>query len=293
MKPYDFPSNITKQVFDFYVKSLGSIYDEQEAESISLMVFEHLMGLKRIQVLTEHSLINQSDIIILSDFLNQLMKHEPVQYVLGETSFYNLQFIVNQNVLIPRPETEELVDLILKDHKAMDQVIRVADIGTGSGCIPIALKRNRELWLLDGFDISKGALEVARTNAYLNYAEVNFQEEDLFQFNSANYLNAFDIIVSNPPYVLDSEKADMETRVKDFEPAVALFVKDCDPLIYYHQIILLSEKILKPGGQLYFEINPKYAQQLVNVLSIAKFENIEVIKDMHGKERMIKANHHL
>ena len=226
--------------------------------------------------------------------LFRLKNHEPIQYIVGETDFFGLPFKVNQHTLIPRPETEELVEWILSETPPLKGVggmflnQQLLDIGTGSGCIAISLAKNLPNSKISALDISENALEVARENAEINNIEVDFFQADILKEKSLP--KQFDIIVSNPPYVRNLEKGMMQQNVLEHEPETALFVADGDPLVFYRAISKLAKKHLKPKGKLFFEINEYLGEEMKSLLKSEGFRNIEVKKDIFGKDRMLKCN---
>ena len=251
------------------------------------MVFEHTLELdplklafERFRILTIH----QQE--TLKTVLKQLLSGEPVQYVLGETDFFGLKFKVNNQVLIPRPETEELVAWILESYKQQSEAnIRILDIGTGSGCIAIALAKNLPAALVEAMDVSPGALELAIENNRINNTEVNFFYADIFEYSLSE--NGFDVIVSNPPYVTQSEKDTLAPNVIAFEPHGALFAPANDDLLFYKTIGLKAMDALRPGGKLFFEINPNKASELVVFMETIGFKDVQIRNDLSGKERML------
>ena len=284
-------TNKLADLFEFYKTELSSIYDNDELYAIFELVCEHYLGYSKTDTrLNFQGNLNQSDVLKIYDTAKALKTGMPIQYIFGVADFYNLKFKVNNSTLIPRPETEELVDLIIKSQTT-DNIasITILDIGTGSGCIPIALKKNIPNSKVSGIDISKEALEVAKSNAAKNLADVEFLVQDVL----SNFLilnSTFSIIVSNPPYVLNSEAKQMDARVLEHEPHLALFVEDTDPIIFYKRIIDLCTKYLEEKGYLYFELNPMYANDVKNYANASKIFNFtEIIQDMSGKERFFKA----
>ena len=271
-----------------FIKTLKNEYPKEEVISFFNIVMEHYLGLTRLELALgpnkEISLEEKQD---FNRILLRLQRHEPIQYILGEASFFGLKFKVDNNVLIPRPETEDLVSWILSDLSENDPVtsLNILDIGTGSGCIAISLAKNLPQAKLTALDISKPALEMASKNAKLNGVEVQFINEDVLNLNSIP--GTFDIIVSNPPYVRDLEKKEMHRNVLENEPSQALYVRDTDPLIFYKQITILAKKGLKSGGLLYFEINQYLAEETEQLMKDSGFETI-VKKDIFGNFRMIK-----
>lgn len=278
-----------KEFENHLTEKLSVIYDQQEARSIAQLVLMHILKFSRVQLsMNGIRELTMQEITSVEMILTELLTGRPVQYVLGETEFYGCRIKVNENVLIPRPETEELVHWILADQKKNSKDdIAILDVCTGSGCIPIALKKNLHVAKMQGLDISYGALETAMQNAVLNKTEVKFYQRDMLQPQSVTEAE-FDVIVSNPPYVRDSEKEKMHKNVLDFEPHLALFVADNDPLVFYRVIADFASKALKKGGALYFEINEALGQQTKEVMEKAGFAYIEVRKDLYDKDRMVK-----
>lgn len=270
-------------------KSLSNFYPDTEISGLTRLLIENVTKSSIPALLSDKSKkITEEELLKIDKIVERLQKFEPIQYILGETEFYGLPFVVNENVLIPRPETEELVELILKENKT-DQP-RILDIGTGSGCIAISLKRHLPKSIVEGWDISKGALEVANLNSKNNSANVLFTQVDIL----GEYPNqlTFDIIVSNPPYVLDSEKSEMHTNVLKYEPHTALFVADSNPLLFYNRIADVSTQLLTNGGKLYFEINRMKGQETIKMLEDKGFSAIKLIKDISGNDRIVKAEYH-
>lgn len=270
-------------------KSLSDFYPDTEISGLIRLLIENVTKSSIPALLSDKSKkITEEELLKIDKIVERLQKFEPIQYILGETEFYGLPFLVNENVLIPRPETEELVELILKENKT-DQS-RILDIGTGSGCIAISLKKYLPKSIVEGWDISKGALEVASLNSKNNSANVLLTQVDIL----GEYPNqrTFDIIVSNPPYVLDSEKSEMHTNVLKYEPHTALFVADNNPLLFYNRIADVATQLLTNGGKLYFEINRMKGQETIKMLENKGFSNTQLIKDISGNDRIIKAEYH-
>jgi release factor glutamine methyltransferase len=291
-------TNKLSHLYQFYKTELSTIYDEDELYAIFELVCEHYLGYSKVDTkLKFNGNLNQSDVLKIYDTAKKLKNGAPVQYILGVTDFYNLKFNVNSSTLIPRPETEELVDLIIKQSLITfpiaigTSLITILDIGTGSGCIPITLKKNLPQAKVIGIDISEKALEVAKSNAIKNEVAVEFLIHDILTTASNNkQLLTYNIIISNPPYVLNSEAKQMDSRVLEHEPHVALFVEDDDPIIFYKRIIDLCTKYLEKKGLLYFELNPLYAIDVKNYANASKIFNFtEVLNDMSGKQRFLKA----
>lgn len=287
-------SNKLSDLYEFYKTELVSIYDNDELYAIFELVCEHYLGYSKTDTrLKFQENLNQSDVLKIYDTAKALKTGMPIQYIFGEADFYNLKFKVNNSTLIPRPETEELVDLIIKQSLVINHQspLTILDIGTGSGCIPIALKKNIPNSKVTGIDISKEALEVAKSNTVKNNVDVEFIKLDILSpFDSSLITHHLSLIVSNPPYVLNSEAKLMDARVLEHEPHLALFVEDTDPIIFYKRIIDLCTKHLEEKGHLFFELNPMYANDVKKYANDSKIFNFtEIVKDMSGKERFLKA----
>ena len=270
-----------KEILQRIEDALGGRYAAAELETIKKALCLEYLGISAVSFYTKEKLT--ADTKKLDRALERLAKGEPLQYVIGSTPFCGLTFRVDGRVLIPRPETAELVDWVAEDAAPGGSLL---DVGTGSGCIAISLAHRLPGWKVQGWDISEGALEVARDNNTLNGTEVEFRKVDILK---AEQDCRFDVIVSNPPYVMESEKAQMEDTVLDYEPHLALFVSDNDPLLFYRAIAEFGKKALVTGGKLFFEINPLEASALKGMLEEAGYHNIELRKDIFGKQRMIKA----
>lgn len=267
---------------DKFSKDL-EIYEKQEAQSLIYWLFEHHLGLRRVDMagfLDENHLPQN----FYSD-LERLKMGEPIQYILGKAPFYGHEFYVSPATLIPRNETEELVHLILKENKSAG--LKVLDIGTGTGCIPISLALEMAGPEVYGLDVSPEALDIARKNAKFLRANVTFLQADILK--EIPSVKDVDILVSNPPYIPEAEKAEMHRNVLDFEPALALFVSNEDPLIFYRVIAEKGLDILKMDGKLYFEINENFGNAVLNLLMKLGYRNPEIIKDLNGKDRIVKA----
>lgn len=263
------------------------MFTQGEIKNIIRIIFEKLKGYSQVDIIMHHD-EELSDFIKskIDSVLERLLRHEPIQYIFNEAYFQGLHLKVTPHTLIPRPETEELVDIIVKENSDSD--LRVLDIGTGSGAIAIALARSLRFPIVDAIDISQEALNTAEENAKLLKTKVNFFKKDIL--NVDNHDNEiYDIIVSNPPYITEHEKTDMEQNVLDYEPHTALFVPDNDPLLFYRAITLYSVKALKPGGRIYFEINSRFGKETAKLLSDNGFTNTMVIKDMYGLDRFVSA----
>ncbi len=274
-----------------FIQELAPIYDVGEAENFFYLILEEKHKLKRIDLALQPDLVFSDDeIVVWNLILKQLKQEIPVQYLLGKTSFYGLEFEVNANVLIPRSETEELVDWILKSQKSKveSQKIRILDIGTGSGCIAIALAKNLPNATVFAIDVSENALATAKINAENNSVNVTFINQNILE--TEDLQQQFDIIVSNPPYVRHLEKEEIKKNVLDNEPHLALFVADNDALVFYKKIAELAQKNLSENGQLYFEINQYLGKETIDLLQKMNFATTELRKDIYGNDRMAKAS---
>ncbi len=280
-------SNRLKHLHEFYHLELDNKFPRDEIDALFYFAVDHYLGLSRSQAMTnENANLNQSEVLNLYDCAKELALGKPIQYVLGKAWFYGRSFFTDPSVLIPRPETEELVDLILRENKG---AISLLDIGTGSGCIPVTLAAQLPGSNVSACDLSLPALKTAARNADQHHTKIRFFQCDVLH-PSADLQNSYDLIVSNPPYILASEKNTMAPHVIDHEPHLALFAEGNDPIIFYRKIIDLCEKHLKKEGLLYFELNPltavltlEYAQQS------GLFSAATLIKDLSGKTRFLKA----
>jgi release factor glutamine methyltransferase len=274
----------------WFTGELKGFYPETEINAFINIILKKVGGSSKLNTLAfpETRLTTKQSRDIMS-ICRQLRTGKPLQYILGETNFYNLIIKVNNHTLIPRPETEELVDHIIKENKGFRGTI--VDAGTGTGCIAISLAVNLPGVLVSGFDISEEAITTAKENARINNAHVSFFKTDIL--NPDLYLfSKADILVSNPPYVTESEKRLMNRNVLDFEPHTALFVPDNDPLVFYRALINLAELILVPEGRVYFEINETMGSSLLKLLDSNGYLRAEIIKDINGKDRIIKGTRH-
>ena len=273
----------------FIRQRIQAAYPEPEAGAVAQLVLEHALGQSRVQLnLNRQDFISEAQEAYIEAAVARLQRQEPVQYVLGVAHFYGLDLQVDERVLIPRPETEELVDLVLKEHKGR-QGLQVLDICAGSGCIPLALAANLPKATIYGLEVSEGALEVARTNTAIYNLPVTWLQQDIFEPVQGIAAGSLDIITSNPPYVLEAEKQQMRPNVLQYEPHLALFVPDTDALKYYRRISEVALELLKEGGKLYFEINERYGKQVQELLLQVGFSTAAVVQDLFGKDRMVRA----
>ncbi|MBB3188543.1 peptide chain release factor N(5)-glutamine methyltransferase [Microbacter margulisiae] len=268
---------------------LASIYNKSEANAIVLQLMQHITEWSKARLLAEREITltpSQSD--AMEDGINRILKHEPIQYILGNVDFHGVTLKVDPRVLIPRPETEELVEWVLQDSNCGHCMI--LDCCTGSGCIAVALAQQLPNATLFACDISQDALNVAHENALLNNVKVNYFKADVLSPVFSEKVQPIDIIVSNPPYVLKQEKKNMQANVLDFEPHKALFVPEDDPLVFYRAIAQTATRKLTPKGKLFFEINANFGQEVVRILKLAGFNHVELKKDLYSNVRMVSAH---
>jgi release factor glutamine methyltransferase len=277
-----------KDAFEIFKQELVNLYDSYEANAITALAISDLTKLSKAKLKAfPETIFTEEQSARLSEILEKLKTGQPVQYILGHTEFYGLPFVVNSSVLIPRPETEELVSWIIDSNN--NESLKILDIGTGSGCIAIALKSQLRNAEVNAIDVSEGALNTARRNAKINNTDINFIHADILSPARLNFNPKLNVIVSNPPYVTLTDKAQMHSNVTDFEPHTALFVPEDDPLIFYKAIADFALQNLKPDGLLFFEINESLGKETMEMLGDKSFENIELKQDIRGKDRMIKA----
>jgi len=294
-------SNTVSTVINFYKRELASVYTESELNNITRWALEKQLGSRDFDPTAR---INESVMIPLERMCNELKANRPIQYVLGEAEFYGLKFKVDERVLIPRPETEELVEKIISSVSSPSSILVsrpssftpcILDIGTGSGCIPVALKKNIPAAQVHALDKSEAALELAHENAAIHHVNVNFFQADILAENAPDIIlkqtanRKIDLLVSNPPYVLTTEKDTLHRRVRDFEPHLALFVEHHDPLLFYRKIALLAQKIVIPGGRLWFECHAQYAVQVQKLLMEKGFQEVCLYPDLAGLTRFTAA----
>lgn len=270
-----------------FLHELKETFPVVEIESFFFLLTEHHLNKRRLDfgLEPEYKVDPQTEDLFKAD-LAQLKKEYPIQYIIGSTEFLGLSFEINEHVLIPRPETEELVTWVLNSNKHIKH-LRILDIGTGSGCIPIALAKNLDKANIDAIDLSEAALLVAKKNAALNGVHINFIQNDILQVTNLD--KTYDLIISNPPYVRESEKLHMHNNVLKYEPEIALFVDDQNPLIFYKRIAHLAQLSLKEGGELFLEINQYLGKPLKELLKNNGFIEIEIKKDFYDADRMIRA----
>lgn len=270
---------------------LASLYPPDESMQLFLLAVEHLSGRAGRQYsLFKNEIVSSSDAETLTGILQQLQTARPIQHILGYAHFYGSTFEVSEHTLVPRAETEELVHLIINDHKSTQTPLQCIDIGTGTGCIPISLARHMPHHQYTAVDISHGALQVARQNAAKHHVNIQFMEVDILEWDLVFPEELrFDIIVSNPPYITPKERQDMHPNVLNFEPHTALFVEESAPLLFYDYIADFAKAHLNKGGHLYVEINQYLAAETAGLFTKKGFKEVQVYKDIHGADRMIRA----
>lgn len=276
---------LAKDYKTLFIEKLTPLYDLLETESFFYIILEDLHQMKRIDLALDPGFsFSDEELEKWNSITEKLQKEIPIQYILGNAHFYGLEFEVNENTLIPRPETEELVEWIVKKNEFKGK-IKILDIGTGSGCIAITLAKNLPDATVFAIDVSEKVLETAKRNAVKNEADVTFLLKNILETEDLG--QNFDIIVSNPPYVRNLEKEEIKKNVLDYEPHLALFVEDDDALIFYRKIAELGQKNLVEKGQLYFEINQYLGTEMMDLLQAKNFKDIELRKDIYDNDRMI------
>jgi release factor glutamine methyltransferase len=284
----EIPTKNVVSVVHFMRQELSIHYSITEIEGLINYSFKQILGFGRIEMIMQaEKPLSEDQMTKFSEVLHALKRHVPVQYIFGRTTFYGLEFLLTDDVLIPRPETEELVHWILNDSKGKPG-LKVMDIGTGSGCIAVTLKTHLDNASVTAMDISEEALTVAGQNAIRNRADVDYHQFDILSGKPFGFAK-YDVIVSNPPYVTHAQSARMKPNVLNYEPHLALFVEDENPLIFYKAILSFCEKHLHKGGAIYLEINEDFGQATVDLLQAFNFTGIQLKKDLNGKFRMVKA----
>lgn len=268
-------------ILSYFNEELNNVSNQREITSWAYISIKHILGLNRSQCIIHNKRkISKNEVDKFVSIVSELKTSKPLQYILEETFFYGLKFRLNRDVLIPRPETEELVEWILDDKFSS-----VLDIGTGSGCIAISIAKNTKA-KVSAIDVSNKILDLAKLNAKNNNVDIDFMQKDIFEVVK---FRKYDLIVSNPPYVLNSDKYKLNKNIFEYEPDIALYVNDIDPTIFYNQISLIASKSLSNGGKLFFEINEKFSKKIITILKDIGFVNIQLKKDINDKDRMIKA----
>jgi release factor glutamine methyltransferase len=279
------PNRTLLSVVNHFRNELKIIYNESEIEQMLFIVFDFYFQLSRVDlVLKKDEVFSENEYHIVLDVIDNLKKEKPLAYILGEWEFYGLKFLVNEHTLIPRPETEELVELIIRENEDSKSVV---DVGTGSGCIALGLKSKLKNTKISAWDISEEALKIVDKNAKNNELDVTVKQVDILASRKIEIPSKIDVIVSNPPYIPESEKNLMNKNVLDYEPHLALFVENDDPLIFYDAISDFALLNLTPNGSLYFEINENYGEEVIKLLNAKKFKNVNIVKDMNDKDRIV------
>ena len=286
-----------KKFRDYFNKTIKKLYPTSEIDTFLFLLLEEYLNFKRIDIVLKSNFeISPEDLILLRSSTKLLEQEIPIQYILGKTEFYGFPFILNEHVLIPRPETEELISSILENvlktrsfhTNANEKQLKILDIGTGSGCIPISLKKSLPFAEITAIDVSNEALTIAKKNAVLNKVDINLTQQDILNTTSLNQL--YDVIVSNPPYVRESEKKEIKNNVLNNEPHMALFVEDNNPLVFYNKIAELAKNHLTKNGTLFFEINQYLGKETVELIKLKGFNKIQLKKDVFGRDRIIIAS---
>ena len=282
------PSNLVKDIRKYYCELLCSLYEKDEANAMILILFKYYFNIDRVRMVLEPDLrLSESEMLKIHFAVKDLLRNKPIQYVTGETEFCDLKFKVNENVLIPRPETAEMISKIVNSQQStVNNHCSIIDVGTGSGCIAISLAKmilNSNVYALD---ISEEALKIAKENAFNNNVNVSFIHDDILNLKN-NIETKFDIIVSNPPYVRELEKAEMHNNVLGWEPHKALFVSDNDPLIFYRSILEFAKTHLKDNGEVWFEINEYLGKEMSDLCHELGFSNVKIHKDFRDRDRVM------
>lgn len=284
------PSNKISDIIRHYLQALEQQYERTEAKSFLYILFEHYFKITKLDfVMDPNKRLSESELLKIHFAVKELINNKPIQHIIGSTRFCDFDFKVNTDVLIPRPETEELVEMIVEDCTKVKQSVSILDIGTGSGCIAISLNKKIPDSIVHAVDISDSALKIAKENAEMIEADVVFTEIDILNNKKIARLLQFDVIVSNPPYIRNSEKIVMHKNVLDYDPETALFVSDDDPLIFYRSIAVLGLSHLNENGKIYFEINEAFGDETSELLKNFNYSNIKIHKDFRGKNRFVSA----
>ena len=282
------PSNLVKDIRKYYCELLCSLYEKDEANAMILILFKYYFNIDRVRMVLEPDLrLSESEMLKIHFAVKDLLRNKPIQYVTGETEFCDLKFKVNENVLIPRPETAEMISKIVNSQQStVNNHCSIIDVGTGSGCIAISLAKMISNSNVYALDISEEALKIAKENAFNNNVNVSFIHDDILNLKN-NIETKFDIIVSNPPYVRELEKAEMHNNVLGWEPHKALFVSDNDPLIFYRSILEFAKTHLKDNGEVWFEINEYLGKEMSDLCHELGFSNVKIHKDFRDRDRVM------
>lgn len=279
------PSNLIKDIRRYYSQQLEPLYGADESNAMILILLQHFFSIDRMMTVMEPDLrLNESELLTFHFAIKELLKQKPIQYIIGETWFCDMRFRVDESVLIPRPETEEMTKLIMKDFRSEEE-LNILDIGTGSGCIAVSLAKAFQKSIVTAIDISEKALNTAHNNAIDNQTDVKFVNCDIFNIGEEINSEKYDLIVSNPPYVRESEKSEMRANVLDYEPSKALFVSDDNPLAYYNVILNFAKGHIKEKGKIWFEINENLGEEMIELSKSHGFENVILMNDFRDKAR--------
>jgi release factor glutamine methyltransferase len=275
--------NTLRSLKELFRQQLNDMYEEEEVDALCRWTLQDTLGLDTNKLDSDAPTLTESNLNLIIPVLVRLAEGEPYQYIIGEVEFYGCKLKVDNRVLIPRPETEELCELVLRENDTT-KPLNVIDFGTGSGCIPIALKSKAPVWKVDAVEVDEGALSLAKENATLNNLEIGFQQLDLLATRNSQ-LATYHIIVSNPPYIADKEANEIKDNVLVHEPHLALFIADEDPLLFYRKMLDIGQHSLEKGGKFYFEFNEQYGAEMVELIAQKGYSDIRIVKDLSGKDR--------
>lgn len=275
--------NTIRSLRELFRKHLADMYEVEEVDALCRWTLQDKLGLDERRTDVDAHIITESNLNLVIPVLDRLITGEPYQYIIGEVEFFGCQLKVDKRVLIPRPETEELCELVLRENDTT-KPLNVKDLGTGSGCIPIAIKSKAPSWNVSAVDVSEEALSLATENATRNQVEINFRQLDLLSTVNQQ-LSTVNLIISNPPYIAEKEAVEIHENVLVYEPHLALFIPDEDPLLFYRKILDIGQTALENGGKCYFEINEKYGSKLAELMAQKGYSDIRIVKDMSGKDR--------
>lgn len=275
--------NTLRSLRDLYRDILGSMYEVEEIDALWKYSLEDKLNIKVEQTKLEQPVLTESNLNTIIPVLERLAMGEPYQYIIGQVEFYGCKLKVDKRVLIPRPETEELCEMVLRENDTT-KPLNVIDLGTGSGCIPIALKSKAPAWQVSAVELDEGALALANENATLNNLDITFHQADILTSNFSS-LNTYQIIVSNPPYIALKEAEEIHENVMVHEPHLALFIADEDPLLFYRKMLDMGQRSLEKGGKFYFEFNEQYGAEMQELMAQKGYSDIRIIKDLSGKDR--------
>jgi len=275
--------NTLRSLRNLYRDVLGSMYETEEVEALWKYALEDKLSIKVNAQNLDEPLLTESNLNTIIPVLERLTTGEPYQYIIGEVEFYGCKLKVDKRVLIPRPETEELCELVLKENDT-SKPLNIIDLGTGSGCIPIALKSKAPAWNVEALEVDEGALSLAKENATLNNLKITFHQADLLTSNFS-LLNTYNTIVSNPPYIAEKEADTIKENVLVHEPHLALFIADEDPLLFYRKMLDIGQQSLVKGGRFYFEFNEQYGAEMTELMEQEGYSDIRIVKDLSGKDR--------